>query len=145
MHLLCESLSYTALFHRFGYKAPFILCLVLTVIDFILRVILIERRNNPKEWFETTDTSASSQQNRNNTAVGDSSCASDDLSNIESFSIRSENSMKSKKGFAMMQILRFPRFLTALLTSFIYGLTFNVFEVIQQGSRQKTYLISGLL
>ncbi|KAI9255136.1 major facilitator superfamily domain-containing protein [Phascolomyces articulosus] len=42
------------LFDKFGYKSPFIFCIVLVGIDFFLRLFLIERRNSPKHWFETT-------------------------------------------------------------------------------------------
>ena len=42
------------LFYRFGYEAPFLFCIALTATDLLLRLILVERRNSPKEWFESS-------------------------------------------------------------------------------------------
>ncbi|KAI9281006.1 major facilitator superfamily domain-containing protein [Umbelopsis sp. AD052] len=35
--------------------APFIFCIILATIDFIMRLLIVERRHNPKEWFEDMD------------------------------------------------------------------------------------------
>ncbi|KAG2172966.1 hypothetical protein INT44_004707 [Umbelopsis vinacea] len=44
-----------ALYHQLGFKAPFIFCIILATIDFIMRLLIVERRHNPKEWFEDMD------------------------------------------------------------------------------------------
>jgi hypothetical protein len=44
-----------ALYHQLGFKAPFIFCIILAAIDFIMRLLIVERRRNPKEWFEDMD------------------------------------------------------------------------------------------
>ncbi|KAI9261165.1 major facilitator superfamily domain-containing protein [Sporodiniella umbellata] len=41
-----------ALYHTRGYKAPFIFCIAIAGLDFLLRLFLVERKNNPPEWFE---------------------------------------------------------------------------------------------
>ncbi|KAI7861136.1 major facilitator superfamily domain-containing protein [Circinella umbellata] len=43
------------LFDKLGYRGPFIFSIILAVIDFFLRLFLIERRNNPKHWFVHND------------------------------------------------------------------------------------------
>lgn len=41
-----------ALYQTRGYKSPFIFCIVLAGVDLLLRLFLVERKNNPPEWFE---------------------------------------------------------------------------------------------
>ncbi|KAG2177477.1 hypothetical protein INT44_007988 [Umbelopsis vinacea] len=59
--MVCYSIGMTsgppigALYHQLGFKAPFIFCIILAAIDFIMRLLIVERRRNPKEWFEDMD------------------------------------------------------------------------------------------
>ncbi|KAI8140223.1 major facilitator superfamily domain-containing protein [Fennellomyces sp. T-0311] len=97
--------------------------------DFAFRLFLIERQNNPKELLGSTNIPDPCRQNecvsRN---MADSSFSFDNNPSIErSPIIRSEKSEKAKD-LTMVQILRFPRFLTSLLAAFSYGFVFNVFE-----------------
>ncbi|RCH82769.1 hypothetical protein CU097_003565 [Rhizopus azygosporus] len=41
-----------ALYQTRGYKAPFIFCVALAGVDLVLRLFLVERKNNPPEWFK---------------------------------------------------------------------------------------------
>ncbi|KAI8575640.1 hypothetical protein K450DRAFT_260802 [Umbelopsis ramanniana AG] len=62
--MVCYSIGMTsgppigALYHQLGFKAPFIFCIILAAIDFIMRLLIVERRRNPKEWFEDMDRAA---------------------------------------------------------------------------------------
>ncbi|KAJ2956909.1 hypothetical protein NQZ79_g7303 [Umbelopsis isabellina] len=47
--------SFLALYHQLGYNAPFIFCIIMAAIDGIMRLLIVERRSNPKEWFEELD------------------------------------------------------------------------------------------
>ncbi|CAO3689333.1 unnamed protein product [Umbelopsis vinacea] len=59
--MVCYSIGMTsgppigALYHQLGFKAPFIFCIILAGIDFIMRLLIVERRRNPKEWFVDMD------------------------------------------------------------------------------------------
>ncbi|KAG2181365.1 hypothetical protein INT43_008948 [Umbelopsis isabellina] len=44
-----------ALYHQLGYQAPFVFCIIMAAIDGIMRLLVVERRNNPKEWFDELD------------------------------------------------------------------------------------------
>lgn len=44
-----------ALYHQMGFKAPFVFCIIMAAIDFVMRLLIVERRNNPKEWFDDVD------------------------------------------------------------------------------------------
>ncbi|OZJ03935.1 hypothetical protein BZG36_02931 [Bifiguratus adelaidae] len=41
-----------ALFQYLGYRASFIFCVILAALDFTFRALIVEKRNNPAEWFE---------------------------------------------------------------------------------------------
>ncbi|KAI9268170.1 major facilitator superfamily domain-containing protein [Phascolomyces articulosus] len=56
-----------ALYDKFGYKSPFIFCVIIAGIDFFMRLFLVERRNNPKHWFELSDNITEQQQNESPT------------------------------------------------------------------------------
>ncbi|KAI7890333.1 major facilitator superfamily domain-containing protein [Mucor mucedo] len=96
-----------ALYQHAGYKAPFILCIVLAGIDLILRIFLVERRNKPAEWFldDATPTAAPS------TLVDDAF--------VEE---------KPKHEVTYLQLLRQPRLISGMLLSFSNGCVYNVFE-----------------
>ncbi|KAI9276702.1 major facilitator superfamily domain-containing protein [Phascolomyces articulosus] len=61
------------LFDRFGYRGPFSFCIMLAGIDLFLRFYLVERRNNPEDWFSEPQTTASglNQQKQINTRYND--------------------------------------------------------------------------
>ncbi|KAF7722854.1 hypothetical protein EC973_002656 [Apophysomyces ossiformis] len=90
---------------RYGYQAPFILCVALTGVDLLLRLFLLERRNRPKEWFDESS--------------GSSVTVSD---------VNSSTSKPSAKKVSTMRLLRLPRLWANLVISFAMGVVFNVFE-----------------
>lgn len=45
----------SALYANLGPKSPFIFCVIIAGIDFIFRLLIVEKRNSPKEWFENSD------------------------------------------------------------------------------------------
>lgn len=96
-----------ALYQHAGYKAPFILCIVLAGIDLLLRLFLVERRNKPAEWFldDATPTSAPP------TLVTDVMIDE-----------------KPKHQVTYFQLLRQPRLIAGMLLSFSNGCVYNVFE-----------------
>ncbi|KAJ2956910.1 hypothetical protein NQZ79_g7305 [Umbelopsis isabellina] len=59
--MVCYSIGMTsgppigALYHQMGFKAPFVFCIIMAAIDFVMRLLIVERRNNPKEWFDDVD------------------------------------------------------------------------------------------
>ncbi|KAI8382349.1 major facilitator superfamily domain-containing protein [Blakeslea trispora] len=94
------------LYQSAGYKAPFILCICLAGIDLLLRLFLIERRNRPPEWF--TDKAMTIDKL---TAISDT-----------------QEDNKNNHSVTVIQLLRHPRLLAALLLAFANGCVYNVFE-----------------
>ncbi|RUS21766.1 major facilitator superfamily domain-containing protein [Endogone sp. FLAS-F59071] len=43
------------LYANLGPKSPFIFCIIIAVVDFVFRLLIVEKRNSPKEWFENGD------------------------------------------------------------------------------------------
>ncbi|KAI8145243.1 major facilitator superfamily domain-containing protein [Fennellomyces sp. T-0311] len=139
-----------SLFVHFGYKAPFIFCLAFAGVDFLLRLGLIERRNNPKNWFETeseidTEQQADASQDENEIPIRESvvSTHEKDESNcnykrtIDGPDVEVTEEIYSGGGLddeissatvTMLQLLRNPRVLTVLLVSFAHGFCITVFE-----------------
>ncbi|KAI9277172.1 major facilitator superfamily domain-containing protein [Phascolomyces articulosus] len=144
---------------RYGYQAPFLLCIGLTVIDILLRLLIIERRDSPEEWFISDDDGAgenntkavilteenmisvspdqnlviaAEQYNSSNSKVeGIITVAQEDSihdSGSNHTTEESSNRSKKKDRINILQLLRFPRFLTAIFICLIFGIVFNVFE-----------------
>lgn len=92
-----------------GYRAPFIFCLGLAGIDFILRVFLIERRNRPVEWFKD--------------GIDTSTVTPSDITH-------KANTVKEGKKAAVSfkQLLRRKRLIASLVLSFANGMATSVFE-----------------
>lgn len=106
-----------ALYQSAGYKAPFILCICLAGIDFILRVFLVERRNRPAEWFLK-------EPIVNAPTIVPSTLVNPTTDDDESSSIKK----KSKHNVTVLQLLRQHRLIAGLLLAFANGCVYNVFE-----------------
>lgn len=104
-----------ALYKKSGYKAPFILCIVLAGVDLILRVFLVERRNRPAEWF---------QEDMNAPTVVPSTMVNND----EGAKEEADQEKKSKSHVTVFQLLRQHRLLAGMLLAFANGCVYNVFE-----------------
>ncbi|KAI9471017.1 MAG: major facilitator superfamily domain-containing protein [Benjaminiella poitrasii] len=114
--LLCGS-PIGALYQSVGYKAPFILCICLAGIDLILRLFVVERRNQPREWFE--DNKSISKP-----TVATSTLVSQPISEGN----KSLSKEKKKNKVTVIRLLRQNRLLASLLLSFANGCVYNVFE-----------------
>ncbi|KAI8973270.1 major facilitator superfamily domain-containing protein [Mycotypha africana] len=98
------------LFHNIGYKAPFILCICLAGLDFILRLFLVERRNQPPEWYnDSNETSAVEPSTIVNPAPD-------------------STKEKVKERITILKLLRQNRLIASLVIAFSNGCVFNVFE-----------------
>ncbi|KAI8637337.1 major facilitator superfamily domain-containing protein [Parasitella parasitica] len=115
--LVCGSPIGGALYHSAGYKAPFILCICLAGIDFILRVFLVERRNRPAEWFQK-EPLVNAPTTVPSTLVNPTS-EDDDSSSMKK---------KKKHTVTVFQLLRQHRLIASLLLAFANGCVYNVFE-----------------
>ncbi|KAG0188712.1 hypothetical protein DFQ28_004497, partial [Apophysomyces sp. BC1034] len=93
------------LFEKYGYQTPFILCVSLTGVDFFLRLFLVERRNQPKEWFDESATPPAS--------------LSETAANLPE---------EKKKQVSSLQLLSQPRLWASLVVAFSQGTVFNIFE-----------------
>ena len=132
-----------ALFHSYGYRVPFILCIVVTAADFIFRAIMIERRKCPKEWLEEPKSTAS-----NNHPVEGEETATPSITDCttahgstkieettanQSPSLNDDESatenLPRESTFSILQMFHIPRVLVALMVYFAFGIIFNVFEV----------------
>lgn len=109
--------SNIALYQSAGYKAPFILCICLAGIDFILRVFLVERRNRPAEWFLK-------EPIVNAPTIVPSTLVNPIPEDDGSSSIKKKN----KHNVTVLQLLRQHRLIASLLLAFANGCVYNVFE-----------------
>lgn len=100
-----------------GYKAPFILCISLAGIDFILRIFLVERRNRPVEWFQK-------EPIVNAPTIVPSTLVNPSPEDDDSSSIKK----KSKHKVTVLQLLSQHRLIASLLLAFANGCVYNVFE-----------------
>ena len=67
-----------ALFHHYGYKIPFAFSIAVVGVELLLYLGLVERRNNPDEWFETYKKNDSPTTNINHGSNGRKNSCHDD-------------------------------------------------------------------
>lgn len=106
-----------ALYYTRGYKAPFIFCISLAVVDFVMRLFLIERKHSPSEWYEEED----QQEIKRNLDAQEGSI----------LSIAHTTSNKDHKlQVTYFVLLKQPRLINGLLLNVSYALLTGVLEVI---------------
>ncbi|KAI7907823.1 major facilitator superfamily domain-containing protein [Cokeromyces recurvatus] len=88
------------LYSEIGYEAPFIASMILSGLDLIMRLIIIERSSSPKEWFESSH---------------------DDVSKTV------ENELP-KKSITWLQLLKQPRLIVSLALTIIVATVMSSFE-----------------
>lgn len=98
----------TALYQTRGYKAPFIFCVALAGVDLVLRLFLVERKNNPPEWFKK----------QNEQRIEESRTATIDSSVPE-----------KKDTVSYWMLLKQHRLLAGMLMAFSNGTLLGVLEV----------------
>lgn len=99
----------TALYQTRGYKAPFIFCVALAGVDLVLRLFLVERKNNPPEWF----------MKQNEQQIEESRTATIDSSTPE----------EKKDTVTYWMLLKQHRLLAGMLMAFSNGTLMGVLEV----------------
>jgi MFS family permease len=134
-----------ALYQRFGYKAPFILCVVLAGIDFFLRLFMVEKDECLSEWFSDSSKKKQIEDQQSIVVVeqGEKTVASMEGNFTgeqasQSSITQSQNDINNdtdtqvvmpQQKLSTWTLLRQPRLLAAALLSFANGTIFNVFEV----------------
>lgn len=135
--MVSKIITFIGLYHRFGYKAPFIFCIVVAGVDFFLRLFMVEKKDSPPEWFldeeeEAAKEISSVNSESNREAVCDLPTGED---NTEDNTVSLQEAKcdvtetKTKPKLSTWALLSHPRLLAAALLSFAYGTVFNVFEV----------------
>ncbi|KAI8139273.1 major facilitator superfamily domain-containing protein [Fennellomyces sp. T-0311] len=127
-----------ALYHNMGYRAPFIFCIILSGVDFIFRFFLIERRNNPKHWFETIDLGLTKAREHVNVPLDNPEKRAPDVGEVVSIhSVISaqhaspiHNEQSPKESVSTARMLRDSRLLTALLLTFLHGFATGALEPV---------------
>lgn len=109
--------KYIALYYTRGYKAPFIFCISLAVVDFVMRLFLIERKHSPSAWFEPEG-----QQE----IKRDSNAQEGSILSIA----RSTPKKDHKLQVTYFVLLKQPRLINGLLLNVSYALLTGVLEVI---------------
>ncbi|KAH8552540.1 major facilitator superfamily domain-containing protein [Umbelopsis sp. PMI_123] len=143
--MVCYSIGMTsgppigALYHQLGFKAPFIFCIVLAAIDFIMRVLIVERRRNPKEWFEDMDGAYAAQKkevgtNENNSVVDSAHIPVPIAIDQESTVIEDATMVSAQPAVAIenkvstLKLLSYTRMWGALILSFASAIFFGAIE-----------------
>lgn len=106
------------MYQHAGYKSPFIFCIVLAGIDLILRLFLVERKNNPPEWFEKE-------------TIVDSTSKKDDIESTDMTisSQEEKEEIKNQKPVTYLRLLKQHRLLAGMLMAFSNAVVIGTFEV----------------
>lgn len=96
----------------------------------MLRLILVERRNQPPEWFESSEPekfeSRTEPARVEDGTRSDASTVRD--SSVDDLSV-TDPEKSQKADVNILRLLTQPRVLAAALIAFAHGVAFNVFEV----------------
>lgn len=108
------------LYSKLGHEAPFIASMILSALDFLMRLVVIEKSSAPKEWFEEKSTSSAHDLEKNNSSITvvSSSC---------------EVGENKKDGpqhkVTWLQLLRQPRLMVSLALTAVVATVMSAFEV----------------
>lgn len=108
--------KYIVLYYTRGYKAPFIFCISLAAVDFVMRLLLIERKHSPSEWFEVKG-----QQE----IKRDSDAQEGSILSIAHTTPKKDH----KPQVTYFVLLKQPRLINGLLLNISYALLTGVLEV----------------
>jgi hypothetical protein len=128
------TIPFTALYHQLGFKAPFIFCIILAAIDFIMRLLIVERRRNPKEWFEDMDkaSAAKSAATRDKKSTTDSAhvpaTIAEESTSLEEETTTSTPAVDNK--VSIIKLLSHTRMWGALILTFASAIILGALEVI---------------
>lgn len=105
------------LYSELGHEAPFIASMILSAIDFVMRLVIIERSSAPAEWFE--------QDNDDIEKVNDLSCDSTE---------KKSDIITNNHQVTWLQLLKQPRLIVSLALTAIVATVMSAFEVIKKVS-----------
>jgi hypothetical protein len=117
MYYCANTLSNTVLYSELGHEAPFIASMILSAIDFVMRLVIIERSSSPAAWFEDDN---DIEKNKDT----DSSC---DLPIKDN---EKKNDSTIKHHVTWIQLLKQPRLIVSLVLTTIVATVMSAFEVI---------------
>ncbi|KAI9261164.1 major facilitator superfamily domain-containing protein [Sporodiniella umbellata] len=101
--------------------APFIFCIAIAGLDFLLRLFLVERKNNPPEWFE--------KDSKNQESIVSQDTKNDSTEDVTIFTETvSKNDEKTTKNVTYWSLLKEHRLLAGMLMVFTDALIIGVFE-----------------
>lgn len=96
-----------------GHEAPFIASMILSAIDLLMRLVIIERSSAPKEWFEDQDLPKDTEKR--------AKTVDDDLQNSPE---------PGTSRVTWVQLLKQPRLIVSLALTAIVATVMSAFEVI---------------
>lgn len=99
------------LYSELGHEAPFIASMILSAIDLLMRLVIIEQSSAPKEWFEQQDLQTEKKQC--------TKTVNDDLQ-INPNPVR----------VTWVQLLKQPRLIVSLALTAIVATVMSAFEVM---------------
>lgn len=103
------------LYSELGHEAPFIASMILSAIDLLMRLVIIERSSAPKEWFEDQDVQKDTEKCTK--TVDD-----DDLQNSPE--------PAGTRRVTWVQLLKQPRLIVSLALTAIVATVMSAFEVM---------------
>ncbi|GAB5590830.1 hypothetical protein Unana1_05730 [Umbelopsis nana] len=137
--MVCYSIGMTSgppiggsLYHQLGFKAPFVFCIILAAIDFLMRLMIVERRRNPKEWFEDMDRALAEKSTaaRDKKSVAHSAHVSNTVAD-ESATIPVETADSAPavdNKVSILKLLSYSRMWGALILIFASAITIGAIE-----------------
>ncbi|EPB87383.1 hypothetical protein HMPREF1544_05809 [Mucor circinelloides 1006PhL] len=99
------------LYSELGHEAPFIASMILSAIDLLMRVVIIERSSAPKEWFEEQDLQRDKEKH--------TKTVDDDLQNSPE---------PGTSRVTWVQLLKQPRLIVSLALTAIVATVMSAFE-----------------
>lgn len=109
------------LYSKLGHEAPFIASMILSAIDFLMRLVVIEKSSAPKEWFEEKNVNNAHDLEKNSSSI-----------TVVSLSCEAGEQKKDDKpqhNVTWLQLLRQPRLMVSLALTAVVATVMSAFEV----------------
>lgn len=108
------------LYSKLGHEAPFIASMILSAIDFLMRLVVIEKSSAPKEWFEEKNVNNAHDLEKNSSSI-----------TVVSLSCEAGEQKKDDKpqhNVTWLQLLRQPRLMVSLALTAVVATVMSAFE-----------------
>lgn len=124
------------LYSKLGPQTPFIAASVLTGIDFLMRLVIIEPAHSPKEWFDDDHRKRNMDDNQSEMTIA---------MDLQEQQEQEQKQDEKKKKVTTIQLLKHPRLIVSLALTIVTATVMSAFEVMKKKKKVFMHIYTYML